>query len=322
MNAPTVKRRGLLGLIASLPIFGRSAEAGPPSFELVPALPAGLQRTYKFERKVTRHGAVLHWYRAPLRLRVVETGDDGTLLEWIEGEQTIVEAHPSRLPLLELGLAALRELPLHVQLDGTGRVEALVNLQTVREHSLALVDRMADLWRARPETAELADKMLPAMKAAYATDAMVAAQSLKEPMLLLGAMGRRFGADEPVQFRTALGNPLGGPPLPAIARFAIRDVRRRAGQAELGWLMVSDPVATDAAARAGVAKAVDVAAAGAVHKAQAIADAATELPAITLEERGDYVIDLATAWPVRVTHARTVRAGDLAQVEETSFSLA
>jgi len=53
-----------------------------------------------------------------------------------------------------------------------------------------------------------------------------------------------------------------------------------------------------------------------------MADAATALPAITLEERGDYLIDLATAWPVRVTHARTVRAGDLAQVEETSFSLA
>ncbi len=322
MESTPLKRRGLLGLIAALPIFARRAEAGPPSFELEPGLVAGQHWRYAFERKVQRGGQVMHWYRATLRLRVLESGADGTLLEWIEGDQVIVEAHPSRRPVMEMGFEIARDLPIVVALDAAGGVRSLANLDVVRTHCLALMDALAARWRDRPDTAALADNLLPAMKAAYATDAMVAAATLKEPMLLLGAMGRRFGADEPVEFRTALANPLGGEPLPAIARFAIRDVRPGEHQAELGWLMVSDPVATDSMAREGAATAANVvAAAVGPDKARLAADAAA-LPAITLEERGDYVVDTATAWPVRVTHARTLRAGALVQVEETWFTRA
>ena len=322
MTDVPMKRRGLLGLIAALPIFGRLPDAGPPSFELVPDLRAGQQWRFAFERKVVRGGAVMHWYRSPLQLRVLETDADGALLEWTEGAQTIVDAHPSRRPLLEMGLATMRDMPVLLRIDTRGRLDSLANLDTVRRHCLGWLDQMEAQWRARPETAVIAEQMVPAMRAAYVSDAMVAASTLKEPAILLGAMGRRFGADEPVQFRTALSNPLGGDPIAAIARFAIRDVRRRAGQADLGWLMVSDPVATDDAARDVAAQAVALAArAAAPDKAQALADAAAALPPVTLEERGDFVVDTATAWPVRVTHARTVRAGAIAQVEETRFSL-
>ena len=150
----------------------------------------------------------------------------------------------------------------------------------------------------------------------------MALAALKEPMLLLGAMGRRFGADEPVEFRTALASPLGGEPIAAIARFSIRGVQPRTQRAELGWLMVSDPVATNDAVRdvAGHAARIAEAAAGKDTATRQAALAA--MPAITLEERGDFVVDTATAWPVRVTHARTVRAGAMAQVDETSFSRA
>jgi len=38
-----LSRRGLLGLLAAFPIFGRCREEGPPSFELVPQPIAGQQ---------------------------------------------------------------------------------------------------------------------------------------------------------------------------------------------------------------------------------------------------------------------------------------
>ncbi len=319
MNPPTLRRRGLLGLIASLPIFGRSAEAGPPSFELLPALQAGQRWTFAFERQVARNGAVLHRYRSTLRLRVLDASADGATLEWLEGDHVIVDAHPQRRPLLELGLAAMRDVPLVVELDPVGRVQSLRNANTVRLAILGGFDATAAHIGTQPEAAPVIAAMLPAMKAALATDAMVTASALKEPMLLLSAMGRRFGADEPVEFRTTLVNPLGGEALDAIARFRIHDVDPRAAQATLGWLMVSDPVATDAASRANLRRGAAIA--GVADKPATTA-AIAALPAITLEERGDYVVDTASAWPVRVTHARTLRAGPIAQVEETSFRLA
>lgn len=311
-----LKRRGLLGLIAGLPIFGRCADAGPPSFALVPALQAGQAWRFAFERKVVRGDAVQQWYRAPLQVRVLEADADGALLEWQEGAQTIVDADPQRRPLLEIGLAALRDVPLRLRVDASGRVQSLVNVAPVRAQCLALMDAAAARLAADPAQTPLIAALFPAIKAAFGTAAMVSAASLREPAILLGAMGRRYGAPEPVEFSTSLANPLGGEPVPAIARFSIRAVSPRRGRAELGWLMVSDPVATQAMARAGVEQA-----------ARAIAAATYVKPSITvpqmsIEERGEFVVDTATAWPVRVSHQRTVRAGTLAEVDEASFSQA
>ena len=311
-----VKRRTLLGLIVSLPIFGRCADAGPPSFELIPAPRAGQQWRFAFERKVTRGPDVMHWYRAPLHVRVLEAGAEGALLEWVEGAQTIVDAHPQRRPLLALSLAATREVPLRLRVDAAGRVLSLANATEVRGLCLRLLDAMAAHLGTDPDARDIVDAMLPALKAAYASDEMVAVATLREPMILFGAMGRRFGADEPVEFRTALDNPLGGAPLPAIARFAIRAVQPRAARAELGWLMVSDPVATTAAAQAGVDTAGRI-----VGDAIDAGPGQVVLPPVSLEERGDFVVDTASAWPARVTHARTVRVGAMAQVDSTSFTL-
>ena len=314
---PELKRRTLLGLITSLPIFGRCADAGPPSFALVPAFESGQRWRFEFERKVVRAGAVLQWYRAPLHVRVLETDADGALLEWVEGAQAIVDVDPRRRPLLELGLAATREVPLRLRVDASGRVQSLANAAEVRGLCLGLMDAMATQLGTDPDAREVIDMMLPAMKAAYASDEMVAAATLREPMILFGAMGRRFGADEPVEFRTVLDNPLGGPPLPAIARFAIRAVQPRARRAELGWLMVTDPHAMTASAQAGVDTA-----------ARMVADALDDdpariaLPPVSLEERGDFVVDTASAWPARVTHVRSTRVGALAQTDSTSFTRA
>ena len=91
MSDLPMKRRSLLGLVAGLPVFGRCADAGPPSFRLVPALAPGQQWRFAFERKVVRGHAAMQWYRAPLHVRVLATDADGALLEWVEGEQAIYE---------------------------------------------------------------------------------------------------------------------------------------------------------------------------------------------------------------------------------------
>jgi hypothetical protein len=311
-----LQRRGLLGLIAALPIFGRCADAGPPSFALVPALQPGQEWRFAFERKVVRGAAVVQWYRAPLQVRVLGTDADGALLEWREGEQTIVDADPQRRPLMEIALAALRDVPLQLRVDASGRVQSLVNVAAVRAQCLELMDIAAARLAVDPAKAPMIAAVFPAIKAAFGTDAMVTAASLREPAILLGAMGRRYGAREPVEFRTDLPNPMGGAPVPAIARLSIRSVSPRSKRAELGWLMVSDPVATQAMARAGVEQATRAIAAATFVKPN------ISVPEMSIEERGDFVVDTATAWPVRVTHQRTVRAGTLAEVDQASFSLA
>lgn len=130
-------------------------------------------------------------------------------------------------------------------------------------------------------------------------------------------MGRRFGADEPVQFPTAQDNPFGGPPIAAIAKFSIRRVQPRSHRAELGWLRVSDPVAITAAVRPVVEGAAAIAAA---MSPDATAPAVPAVPPIDLQERGDFVVDTQSAWPISVSQTRRVSVGPLLQVETSTFT--
>jgi hypothetical protein len=95
-----------------------------------------------------------------------------------------------------------------------------------------------------------------------------------------------------------LQNPFTGPDVPAIARFSVRGVDKRRHQAELGWLMASDPAALTAMGRSVVG----------------------DVPALELDERGDYVVDTRTAWPVSATLTRKVVAGEQVQVDAMSFT--
>ncbi|MCK9687449.1 hypothetical protein [Scleromatobacter humisilvae] len=88
------------------------------------------------------------------------------------------------------------------------------------------------------------------------------------------------------------------------------------GAGRAGWPMVGDPVATTAAARAGVDTAGRI-----VDSAVDADPGQVVLPPVSLEERGDFVVDTASAWPARVAHTRTMHVGAMAQVDSTSFTL-
>jgi hypothetical protein len=180
-----------------------------------------------------------------------------------------------------------------------------------------MIDRLFSSMAASGEQRAFVEAVRPAWAAAFATEHAVTVAALKEPQLLLAAMGRRFGADEPVQFRTELESPLGGS-VPAIARFSIRGVQRRSNRAELGWLMVSDPAASAALVRTAVGHATAMAAA--VAPPATTAHKLPEMPSVAIEERGDFIIDTRTSWPISVSHTRQVMAGARSQSDTTSFS--
>lgn len=318
MPSTPLKRRGLLSLILSLPIFSPSTEPGSPSFELVPQPSPGQEMHLSFERRTERNGAVLQWYRTPLHLQVAEVDPDGSiLLHWTEGPATILDADPQRRPMLETGFAVMRGLTLAVRLNARGQVQSLDNVAEVRRLCLDMIDRLSASLASDAASDPLVAAFLPALGTAFATEPAVAAATLREPHILLGAMGRRFGADEPVQFPTALDNPFGGPPIAAIAKFAIRRVQPRSHRAELGWLMVSDPVGTTAAVRPAVEGAAAIAAA---LSPEAAAPAMPAVPPTDLQERGDFIVDTQSAWPISVSHTRRVSIGPHLQVETHSFT--
>lgn len=309
MNSPELPRRGLLGLLAALPIFARFREEGPPSFELAPQPAAGQHLQFTQRRRRVRRGIVEADLVVPITVDVMEVGDRGTILSWKTGATTIREASAERRASMELASAS-PSVPLVIQLDAHGCVQSLLNQGEVRDAYAALIDRLGSSMPGEPHQRVAVEQMLAGLKHVFGDERAAAVMSLREPQMLFSACGRRYGAGEPVQFDTLLQSPLDGAPIRALARFSIRKVDKRRGEAELGWLLVSHPGDTTAAADASVR---------AVLKPLPGGTEAAGLPKVELEERGDYRVDLGTAWPTQVKHVRRVVAGDVESVDSTWF---
>jgi hypothetical protein len=333
MPPPALRRRGLLGLVLSLPIFGRvaaSPDAAPdtaPTFELVPRPVVGETLRYTFDSELVRDGVLAHRLRRPLRVEVVRTDDASTTIHLTFGPTTILAADPRFRPMLEAVVDLMQDLPAVIRLDASGRVDALENVEAMRLVCHQVIDRVLATIDADPARPGFAAALAPMLRGSVATDAMVAASVLKEPSILFGAMGRRYGlGDAPAEVRTEIVSPLGEGVIPVIGRFAVRGVDARRGRAELGWLMASD-------ARA-VARAAESAAGTLAPALQAAAQAqaaregrtppaaeAVALPArIDLDERADFQVDTRTAWPVSVRWTRRIGAGDRGRVDTNTFT--
>jgi hypothetical protein len=189
-----------------------------------------------------------------------------------------------------------------------GRLIDLENAGEMRGLCLAAMERSLKALAAQPGWAQAIPAVRQAMQAAIGSEDLVRDLVLKEPHILFGAMGRRYGAETPLEVRTTLASPLGGGEIPVIGRFAVRRVEPRRHRAELGWLMASDRRAAADAAEAAVEELM--------ANMELEPPEGMQLPgAIDLDDRADFVVDTRSAWPLSVHFTRRLTAGGQQRVD-------
>ncbi len=282
-------RRSLLALVGALPIFRPARAAGPASFTLVPALQAGQRVAYHLAQRVMRNGHVAVHTRSRVSLHIVARADDGWQARWLTHESRVVEAPAALRPVFETMAALWADVPVEVRLDADGRVASLAGIEGLRRQLQAAVDRvLPQLPDMNEAVATLTRRMLqPVMD----SDACIAQALLKEVSILMGAMGREFAVGRPLQVAGSVPSPLGSGEIPTLGRFELRAVDSARGEADIGWLLAVDD------RRLSRLLAEELAAIG-------VAATVAGRSPLDFADRGDYVVDLRTAWPLRIRHER------------------
>ena len=303
-------RRSLLALIAGLPIF-RSARADvPDTFSLVPGDTDGLVLRYRQDQRLLRNGAIGHHSRSVVSVDLLRRDDHAWVARWTTERSELLDADPRMRPMLEAMQAMWQGVPVDLLLHGDGQVAGLADPEQVRALANASMDRIVDLLTADPARAALGPAIRAAMQPVLASDAYIAGALVKEPALLLGAMGREFRVGEPLELRSTLPSPFGTDQIPMLGRFTVRGIDASRHQAELGWMMVVDRPRLARSVAAGVGDmAQRLAAAAPRGDTAAPSGNPLEDAAFYFDDRGDFVVDTATAWPVRVRHVRRVSSG-------------
>ena len=297
-------RRSLLSLIAGLPIF-RIANAAPDTFALVPTDVVGQVFRYRQELRHVRNGALGHHSRAVVSLEVLARDDDGWLARWTTRDSEIVDADPRVRPMLESVQTMWDGVAVDLRLAPGGQVLGLADMPAMRVRAAASLDRMIASICADPSRAAIAGQVRAAMQPILGNEAHLTGSLTKEAAILLGAMSREFRVGEPLELRARVPSPLGEGQIATLGRFSVRGIDERRGQADIGWLMVVD--------RAHLSRSVGTGVQELAQRMGAEADVADL--SLDLDDRADFLVDTATAWPIRVRHERRVTSGALGRVD-------
>ena len=302
-------RRSLLSLIAGLPVFRSARAEVPDTFSLVPGDTDGLVMRYRQELRHVRNGAPGHHSRAIVSLELLLREDDAWVARWTTERSELVDADPRMRPMLQALQAMWEGVPVDMALDGDGRVAGLADPEKMRALATASMERMVQMLTADPARAALAPAIRAAMTPVLGSDAYIAGALTKEPAILLGAMGRAFRVGEPLELRSTLPSPFGTDEIPVLGRFKVRGIDAERQRAELGWMMVVDRPRMAQSVAAGVQEMAGRIAATAPNVDPSAAAAAMQDAALDFDDRADFVVDTATAWPIRVRHVRRVSSG-------------
>lgn len=143
--------------------------------------------------------------------RVLAKRPRGYTLAWTyrpEGEDVVG-------PTLDLATSTLEGVPIVFRTDRTGQPYEIANGDSLRAAIDVALRRLAP--RPNPQRRALLDNI----RATAATDAGLEALLLPDAERFHLASGGRYPVGRPVTYRSALPNPFGGAPIPAVASFRL-----------------------------------------------------------------------------------------------------
>ncbi|WP_394478433.1 hypothetical protein [Roseateles sp. LYH14W] len=309
MSLLSSTRRALLGLVAGLPIFRVAQAHGPDAFTLTPQFQAGQGHEYMMTTLQRRQGAVSRHARSRVRLEVVAPHGDGWRLRWMEMDSELLEP-----PVPSSALAdPWDRVAIDFFISAQGDFHGLADPEAMRARMEATVEGQLAQMALDPGNAPQMPQIRAAMRQFVDNPDFLGQQLLKQPKLLLGAVGRDYRVGEPLELRGGVPSPLGTGEIPMLARFNVRSADAR--RVSLGWLMVVDRQSTARTLAAELQPIMDAAQTEGQEALQM--DAA--LAGFDFDERGDYVVDAETAWPLQVSSERRSAAGDLERVDSVEL---
>jgi hypothetical protein len=183
--------------------------------EVLPAFRAGdefrLQVTHT--RENTSRPQQNATITTPVQVRVLSTGAQGTVLEWIPGIGKTSNAQMAADPVMQAALKAAGNMPLRLSLDTDGELQGLLNETEVLEKLQAAVRILTDAALAnvptegRANIRNVLDQVL--------SPRTLLMSAMRDPQTYFGLNGAALDVGNEVEIDVQQPNPFGPTPLPA-----------------------------------------------------------------------------------------------------------
>jgi hypothetical protein len=251
--------------------------------------------------------------RTPITLRVLRNSTSGMDLDWVAGKPTAISPAGPPDPIFEMAERIFENLHLTVHLDESGKYQGLRNEDELRakiqEFILLLVPqttaKIADPAERKRAAGAIAKAMTP--------QAMLSA-ARKEIDLYFGISGLPLEAGKPLRIKSSVMNPFGERgSLEGEMEITPGAVEAAKGEARIDFHQHFNPASAGPASTGFGSSARSSAA-----RTPSAPDSARASSQLTLEDAGEYVLDLASGRVRSVRHVRTIFEGSRAVRVETT----
>ncbi len=169
---------------------------------------------------------------------------ESIVLAWTFGETKFEDAKLSANPLWNKMQHLLQGHRIIVELDSRGEIRGVQNWKELKEKSVKLIEALTAELKAAGMKEELLEKIRSQTTSMYATKEQVEQLTIGDAQLLLMPLNKEFNGDRPIEFDDNLPNMMGGDPIPARSRFALKEVDKKQGVAKVTWSQTADPEKT------------------------------------------------------------------------------
>lgn len=304
-----MKTRLLIATLSFITLFAVdwAAAQGPPA-QVTPAQGIVINPRYQPGQKLSlqleiqsddaRDNSQRKTYHTPISLRVVRKSTTGTQLEWQAGVATKEGGAAPADPIFEMAEKIFADLRLQVQLDPTGQYLGLRNESELKAKIQEFVTLLAPQATAKIADAATRQRNAEAITKALTPETLLSA-ARKEIDLFFGLSGLRLEAGKTTRIKSALLNPFG--PTGTLD-----------GEMEI---TPGPPNAVTGETRVAFAKKYDPTLSYDSAGKSASADPSQQM---SLDDKGEFVMD-STTWQVKqVRHVRTIRRNKEAVRTETT----
>jgi hypothetical protein len=314
MRAATA--RSIILLLTSLPLLGL-AYVQNHSIEVLPHWKKGdtvhleimRARVKSADGKSTITGKT----HTDFTLEVLSANDNGYLVGWTAGKTTFDTPSQAEHSFLGQVVNLMSGRQIVLTIDSHGAIRGIQNWQELKAAALKSLDALAateDLQNEKPNKARMSS-LRAQWEFMLGTKAQVEELCSREAQVYFKVLGRGYTHNDPFEYEDLFPNPLGGEAFPTHARMALKTFDKQAGRAVITWSQTADP--------SQVARILD----SMIKEMRARLGREPlegELPqAISMEDRAEIVVDVATGWVKTLKHARSVNLGTRAQIDTTSI---
>ena len=252
--------------------------------------------------------------RTPLAIEVLEKTSEGYVLGWTMGETTFDAPEIAANPLAKQMGNLLKGFTILLEIDSNGVITGVQNWKELQEKSDSAVNTLTGALQKSGLPEQLITNIASQVRSVLSTKEQIEQLCTKEPQMFLLVLGRRYPLSEPFEYEDQLANPYGGEPFPSRGVFSVNEFSDETNLATITWQQSID---ADESRRIMENTLKELA----VRMGRPVPDGEL-LKTLAIGDEAEFLLDVASGWPVRLNHTRTVDSGENSQEDSLTIERA